>query len=385
MAPLARRPLPRHERTGMTEEPPAMFRRPPIRPIPSRRSRGSDLIVTLHTEWARMHAEPTEGEALGPRMRNRTRSVTSRFVGGADHRFLGDLIRAVDAIATRCDELSARVANMEVVADDLARVSGQEITQLRAAVESIAEPDVQGRSPPSTPMSVLTKRPAAVVLTSSWPARHSELSFVTRALAGAVPHAPCHRRHADEGRCNPGRWSLRSRRHRRSAGQLIGRGPATSRWIDRPRSGFDLGPGPAERGHVRPPPGLRRIPSRRSPSPRSRTKPSSSLRQLALTPGPLMGPSDMLGMHVPINPLAGTSPAYGTRLHRLCPGPHGPSPRPARPTPHPGGGLAHVPIPRQVHRRRRGGQRRRLEGTGTPRGRRGRHPDRPLATAGSSA
>lgn len=126
-----------------------MFRRPsdPSDPLPP--LRGSDLIVTLHTEWARMHAEPTEGEALGPRLRNRTRSVTSRIVGGADHRFLGDLVRAVDAIATRCDELSQRVANMEVVADDLARALGQEITQLRAAVESIAEPE-SGTSPPST-------------------------------------------------------------------------------------------------------------------------------------------------------------------------------------------------------------------------------------------
>ena len=73
----------------------------------------------------------------------------SRLVGGADHLFLGDLVRAVDAIAARCDELSERVANLEVIADDLARAFGQEITQLRAAVERTAEQE-SGTSPPST-------------------------------------------------------------------------------------------------------------------------------------------------------------------------------------------------------------------------------------------
>ena len=106
--------------------------------------------MTLHTEWARLHAERAETEALGTRLRNRTRSVTSRIVGRADHRFLGDLVRAVDAIAARCDELSERVANLEHISDDTARVLGQELTQLRAAVERIGLAD-RGKSPPSTP------------------------------------------------------------------------------------------------------------------------------------------------------------------------------------------------------------------------------------------
>ena len=55
-------------------------------------------------------------------------------------------MRAIDTIATRCDELSERVAGLEVTADDLARVLGEELTQLRAAVERIGS----GPPPPST-------------------------------------------------------------------------------------------------------------------------------------------------------------------------------------------------------------------------------------------
>ena len=119
----------------MTEKPPVMFRRPsdPPEPLPSLRS--SEHIVRLHTEWARLHATLAESEALSARLRATARSAASRLVGGDDHQLLGDVVRAVDAIAGRCDELSERLANLELTADDLARSLGQEITQLRAAVE----------------------------------------------------------------------------------------------------------------------------------------------------------------------------------------------------------------------------------------------------------
>jgi tetrahydromethanopterin S-methyltransferase subunit B len=45
------------------------------------------------------------------------------------------MVRAVDAVAVRCDELSERVGNLELTADDLARSLGQEIALLRASVE----------------------------------------------------------------------------------------------------------------------------------------------------------------------------------------------------------------------------------------------------------
>ena len=124
-----------------------MFRRPsdPSDPLPP--LRGNDLIVTLHTEWARMHATPSAAATLGARIRHRARAVAFRFTHSASRELLADLIRAVDAVAVRCDELSGRVERLEAVADDLAGVLGEEVTQLRAAVHRF-EADRTESSPP---------------------------------------------------------------------------------------------------------------------------------------------------------------------------------------------------------------------------------------------
>jgi hypothetical protein len=119
----------------MTEEPPVMFRRPsdPPEPLPSLRS--NEHIVKLHREWARLHATPAASQAPAARLRAKARSAVSRLLGTADHQLLGDVVRAVDAVAVRCDELSERVGNLELTSDDLARSLGEEITRLRASTE----------------------------------------------------------------------------------------------------------------------------------------------------------------------------------------------------------------------------------------------------------
>jgi hypothetical protein len=119
----------------MTEEPPVMFRRPSDSPEPLPSLRANEHIVKLHTEWARLHATPDAPQAPSARLRAKARTVVSRLLGTADHQLLGDVVRAVDAIAVRCDELSERVGNLELTSDDLARSLGQEITRLRASVE----------------------------------------------------------------------------------------------------------------------------------------------------------------------------------------------------------------------------------------------------------
>jgi hypothetical protein len=84
-----------------------------------------------------MHSGADAATVAG-RLRNEVRSVASRITNRADHRLLGDLVRAVDAVAERCDALSERTANLEIIVDDLARILGEEVTQLRAAIESRA-------------------------------------------------------------------------------------------------------------------------------------------------------------------------------------------------------------------------------------------------------
>jgi hypothetical protein len=132
----------------MTDTPPTMFQRPtdPCQPPPPLRSGGP--IARMHTEWARLDAAPGNTSSVGDRLRVKARSVAARVTGSADRQFLAELVRAVDAVAARCDELSERVGKLDVIADDLTRILGEEITQLRAAVERMADRE-SGTSPSS--------------------------------------------------------------------------------------------------------------------------------------------------------------------------------------------------------------------------------------------
>ena len=132
----------------MTEEPPRMFRLPTDPPEPLPAVRGSEHIVGLHTRWALRDAKTPTDASLAQRVRSRAQGVAARLTG-ADDRFLADLVRAVDAVAARCDELSERVRNVTVTTDDLARSLGEEVTELRAAVDRIARPDPDRPQAPS--------------------------------------------------------------------------------------------------------------------------------------------------------------------------------------------------------------------------------------------
>jgi hypothetical protein len=100
----------------------------------------------MHLEWERQFATPADAAAFGPRLRRRVRSAASKIMGRADGEFLADLVRAVDTVAARCDEISERLVTIEIVVDDLARILGEEITQLRADIQRTAVRD-KGTSP----------------------------------------------------------------------------------------------------------------------------------------------------------------------------------------------------------------------------------------------
>jgi tetrahydromethanopterin S-methyltransferase subunit B len=50
---------------------------------------------------------------------------------------MGDVVRAVDAVAQRCDELSERITRLSTVTDDLAGSLSEEVTELRTIVEHL--------------------------------------------------------------------------------------------------------------------------------------------------------------------------------------------------------------------------------------------------------
>jgi hypothetical protein len=123
-----------------------MFRRPSDPPEPPLPLGTSDTITTLHAEWGRVHAASTSAVTMRQRMARKVRAQTARMGLGTDRKMLGDLIRAIDAVATRCDELSDRVSSLEVLVDDMARILGEEVTRLRAAVEQSVTETPRGSS-----------------------------------------------------------------------------------------------------------------------------------------------------------------------------------------------------------------------------------------------
>jgi hypothetical protein len=102
--------------------------------------RGSNLIGMLHTAWQRAAGRDiSPPDAPGGRLRAKSRAGLERIWGRADHELIGDLIRAVDAIAARCDEIAGRLSHQEIVTSEVAQALGQEVTRLRAAVSHLTD------------------------------------------------------------------------------------------------------------------------------------------------------------------------------------------------------------------------------------------------------
>ncbi len=127
---------------------PSMFRRaadvhevlPPVRE--------ADDVVKLHREWIRISMPPAgQSSALWPRLVRRVRQITKRGPGAVDREMIADLIRAIDAVAARCDVIADRLDHQNVVVNDAITIFGEELTRLRT--ESAPVPGDAGPPSPS--------------------------------------------------------------------------------------------------------------------------------------------------------------------------------------------------------------------------------------------
>ncbi len=108
--------------------------------------RGTEVIRSLHLDWARLHGAPPGPATLWQRLLRKVRR--SLPFGAADRELIGALIRGVDLIAARCDEMADRLATTETLTSEVTRSFGQDITHLRAdlmtlqaALAHAAQPD----------------------------------------------------------------------------------------------------------------------------------------------------------------------------------------------------------------------------------------------------
>ncbi len=111
--------------------PPQLLRRPADAPPPLPHLRDGEAVQSLHRGWAGLFAAPTTPSLWRRAIGKARRSLP---FGSGDRALLGALVRAVDTVAGRCDELADRLATLESATEDVVASFGQDITQLRAEV-----------------------------------------------------------------------------------------------------------------------------------------------------------------------------------------------------------------------------------------------------------
>ena len=133
---------------GETDAPTVLSRPPgPGAPLPSVQQ--GDEVGAVHRAWADAHAAregaakaaATAGsggglDAVKARLKARISSAAASGLPDqdADRQVVGDLIRAVDALAHRIDELGGRLMALEQLVEEVVVVASEDLTRVRAAL-----------------------------------------------------------------------------------------------------------------------------------------------------------------------------------------------------------------------------------------------------------
>jgi hypothetical protein len=133
---------------GEAEAPTVLSRPPgPGAPLPSVQQ--GEEVAAVHRAWADAHAarekaaetSATAGsggglEAMKVRLKARISSAAAAGLPDqdADRQVVGDLIRAVDALAHRIDELGGRLMALEQLVEEVVVVASEDLTRVRAAL-----------------------------------------------------------------------------------------------------------------------------------------------------------------------------------------------------------------------------------------------------------
>lgn len=116
--------------------------------------RESTDLAALHRLWAEVHGAAADDAAGRPSVSG-LRGKVVRQIGSvaadvsepslrADRALIGALIRTNDALAIRCDELGARVVELEDLLREVVSVVGDDLVQLRASLHSTTPPPADG-------------------------------------------------------------------------------------------------------------------------------------------------------------------------------------------------------------------------------------------------
>ncbi len=136
------------EPEGLSDAPRLLSRRADPLPLPAP-LKDSEVVASLHLEWARLAgagqgaAPPGAGDGgdatgsagSGVRAKVRARVVAAaRADAAADRALIGDLIRAVDSVARRVDEITGRVGNLELLVQEVLDRLSEDLVRVQAAL-----------------------------------------------------------------------------------------------------------------------------------------------------------------------------------------------------------------------------------------------------------
>ena len=101
-----------------------------------------------------MHAARSPESSAGPGIRDKAKArigaLTAEIAGTGqrdDRALIGSLIRAVEVLAQRCDELAGRLVDLESTVGEVVDVLGADLVQLRAALSSTVTGSPSAGSP----------------------------------------------------------------------------------------------------------------------------------------------------------------------------------------------------------------------------------------------
>jgi hypothetical protein len=112
--------------------------------------RDAEEVTSLHLGWARLTAgqgAPADagasdvggvGGVASVRAKVRARvAAAARPEAAADRALIGDLIRAVDAVAARVDEVAARVGNVELLLQEVLDRLSEDLVRVQASLGAL--------------------------------------------------------------------------------------------------------------------------------------------------------------------------------------------------------------------------------------------------------
>lgn len=128
---------------------PPLLRHPPGAGAALPSVQHGDELAAVHRAWADAHearretpgaqGSATSGgglDAVKSKVKARISSAAAAAMPDhdADRRVVGDLIRAVDALARRVDELGGRLVALEELVEEVVVVASEDLTRVRAAL-----------------------------------------------------------------------------------------------------------------------------------------------------------------------------------------------------------------------------------------------------------